>query len=253
MNPNNYFDITRFWLLLRMELHRSRKGIVMTIVIALGLLFFFGLLMTPVFEPGLLIFTHHEGYAFTLLIGGFILSSLAFTDLSNSLKRFHYLTLPVSTFERFLCMWLLTLVGWILVYSVIYYVYTLFANQVGQILYPHLTFVAFKPLGTFSINVIKYYFVLQGIFLIGAVHFKGYVFPKTLFALVIAAIITMTIGYLLVGDLLQSDGELCLSESDALESMTFYKIWMVLQWLFWWVLAPLSWVIIFIGLKEKEV
>jgi len=146
MGGNKYFNISRFWLLLRLELYRSRKAIIMTFAISFGLLFLLGLLMTPVFEPLLIEFRHTSGFAFHLLIGGFVLSSLTFKDLGNSLRRYHYLTLPVSTFEKFLSMWLLTSVGWILVYTLVFSLYTVFANYIGEMLFAHMTFISFNPL-----------------------------------------------------------------------------------------------------------
>lgn len=124
MNLKNHFELSRFWLLLKMEMARSRKGILMALVITFGFLFFAGLLLTPVLEPGMAVFEHGSGYTFTLLIVGFIFSSLAYRDSGNTLRRSNYLTLPVSAFEKFLSMWLLTSVGWILVYTIIFTVYT---------------------------------------------------------------------------------------------------------------------------------
>jgi hypothetical protein len=102
MKLKNYFNIKRFWLLLKLELFKSRKGIAMTFVITFGMLFFIGLLFGIVVEPNLIVFEHSGSYVFTLLTGGFILSSLAFNDLANDLKRFRFLTFPVSVFRKVL-------------------------------------------------------------------------------------------------------------------------------------------------------
>lgn len=223
----------------------------MTLVISFGLMFIMGLLLMPVFEPSLEVFEHTDGFAFGLLIGGFILSGLAYTDLSNSLRRYSYLTLPVSNLERFLCMWLLTSLGWIVLYTIIFSFYTVFANALGHALFSHITFVAFQPLGEHALNTMKYYFVLHGIFLVGAAHFKGYVFPKTLFTLILFAMFCGLIAYFFMADLMQGDAD-CLSDSDDFENMSIYKYWLVLKWIFWWLLAPICWLATYMGLKEKE-
>jgi hypothetical protein len=250
MNLKNYFELSRFWLLLKMELSRSRKGVLMALVIIFGSLFILGLLLGPILDPGMVVFEHSPTYAFTLLIGGFILSSMAYRDLSNSLRRHNYLTLPASTFEKFLSMWLLTSVGWILLYTVLYTIYTIFANALGPLLYDHLTFVPFEPLGPSATKIMKFYFVLQGVFLAGAAHFKGYPFPKTLLTLVLLGTVCGVIMYFIMKGLFDFDMS---SDPDIFNGMPSAHMWKVMQWLFWWILAPLCLVITYLGLKEQEV
>jgi hypothetical protein len=43
------------------------------------------------------------------------------------------------------------------------------------------------------------------------------------------------------------------SDPDPFAGMASGQIWNILQWMFWWLLAPLSWVITYLGLKEQEV
>jgi hypothetical protein len=253
MNLTNYFDISRFWLLLKMELFRSRKGVGMTLEIAFGLHFFVGLLLETIMEENKIIHEYNTGYAFTLILGGFVLSSLAFSDLSNSLKRYSYLTLPVSTLEKFLCMWLLTTVGWVVLYTILFTIYTLIASAIGHVLFSYMTFQPFEPLNVFATDTMRYYFVLQGIFLAGAVHFKGYAFPKTLFLLVLFAIVCGIIAYFFMADLFQSDtGTECTMESNFLIGTPVHQFWIVIKWLFWWVLAPLCWIVTYLGLRDRE-
>jgi hypothetical protein len=239
-------------MLFKLEFFRSLKGLVMTLVISFGILYFLGLLMSPVFDPGLLVFDHLPGYAFVLIVGGFVLSSLAFSDLSNNLKRYRYLTLPVSTLEKFLCMWLLTTAGWIVLFTLFYSGYTVFANVTARILFKHMTFIAFDPLSADVANTIRYYIVFQGIFLAGSVHFKGYVLPKTLFTLIIFGAVCGAVIYFMMSDMFQAEVD-SFSDPNTYKTMSVYKIWQVIVWLFWWLLAPLSWIITYLGLKEKEV
>ncbi len=245
-----YFEISRFWLLLKMEMIRNRKGVYMTLVIVLGISFFLGLLLTPVLEPGLIHYKHSSGYAFLMLTAGFIMSGTAFRDLGNPLKRVNYLMLPVSTFERFLVMWLLTSIGWVVLFTFIYSVYTLFANAVGQLIFSHITYEKFEPVGPFAIKMMKYYFVLQGIFLAGAAQFRGYPFPKTLLSLVVFAAVCGGITYLIMKGSFDFDWE---TDPDVFAGMPVEVIWNIMEWMFWWLLAPLSWLIAYLGINEQEV
>lgn len=222
----------------------------MALAIIIGILFFLGLLLTPVFEPGLTYFEHSSGYAFTLLTGGFILSSMAYRDLGNPLKRYNYLTLPVSTLERFLSMWLLTSIGWVFLYTFIYALYSLFANAIGQVIFTHITFETFNPLSGYAFKFMKYYVVLHGIFLAGAAEFRGFALPKTLLALVIFGAVCGGITYLIMKGYFDVEYTL---EPDLFAGMPVSQIWKVIQWMFWWLFAPISWIITYLGLKEQEV
>lgn len=252
MNTKNFFDFSRFWSLLKLELFRSRKGVFMTFLIAFGLLFFVGMLLAIVTEPDMKVFDHSEGYAYTLILGGFILSSLAYSDLGSTLRRYTYLNLPVSTLERFLSMWFLTSIVWIVLFTLTYTAYTWVANYLGQLLFSRVTFYAFDPLSAFTITTMKCYFVLQGIFLVGAAHFRGYVFPKTVSVFIVLAMICGTVVYFMLREPFLSEHECSGVDCELIDVMTEQPIWAIIKWLFWWILAPLSWVITYLGLKEQE-
>jgi hypothetical protein len=247
-----HFNISRFGLLMKMELFRSRNAVVMTFVIAFGLLFFIGFLLDAAVEPRPVFDSHHSNYASSLLIGGFILSSLAFNDLGNTLKRYQYLTLPASTFEKFLSMWLLTSFGWIISFTLIYTMYTFLVNSLGPILFDKMTFPAFEPFSEFPINSMRAYFVLQGAFLVGAAHFRGYAFAKTLLVLIlVAAVIGALVFFTLKGAFL-SEHECSGDDCELVDQVEAHGFWLLLQWLFWWALAPLFWLTAYLGLKDQE-
>lgn len=251
MNLKNYFELSRFWLLLKMELFRSKKAILMTIVITFGVLCT-GQVLEIIFEDKKVFDSHSESYSFALIIGGFILSSLAFSDLTNNLRRYNYLTLPASTLEKFLSMWLLTSVGWTFLHTIVYTIYAFMANLIAPVFFSHIAFGAFAPMGEVPMETMKYYFVFQGIFLVGAVHFQGFVFPKTLFTLILFAALCGTIVYFMMAETFMTDHE-CTSASECvlLKRIEAHGICRLIT-LFWWLLAPLCWVITYLGLKDQE-
>lgn len=251
---NKYFDISRFLLLLKMEFFKNRRGFFMAFEISFGFLFFVGFLFSTAIDQSIIVYSHQEGYAFIMLIGGFVMSSLAFGELGGSLKRYNYLMLPVSALERFLSMWLLTSIGWILLFTAAFMLYTIIANHIGAFLFRGVTFLPFDPFGEFAITVAKYYFVTHGIFMVGAVHFRGYVLPKTLFSIILLAMLMGAIGYLMMSNgPVDAEMEACISETEILDGMPTHRFWQVVVWLFWWVLAPLCWLITYLGIKEQEV
>jgi hypothetical protein len=251
MNLSNYFEPSRFWLLLKMELFRSRKGLLITFVVTFGLLFS-GFILENIFSSSKVFDSHAGSYTFFLLIGGFILSSLAFSDLGNQLRRYSYLTLPVSTFEKFLSMWLLTCIGWILMFTINFIIYALIANSAGHFFFRNVTFQAFDPFEITTVIAMGYYIIFQAIFLVGAVHFRGYVFPKTIFVVMLFGMICGLIFYLIMADIIHTADQ-CPPGYNPFREKSLKQFWHTVSSFGIWLLAPLCWVITYMGLKEQEV
>lgn len=255
MSLSQHFEWNRFWNLLKLEIFQSRQGIGMVLVITFGVLFFIGMLLSLLVEQHTMIFKHDEGYSSTLIIGGCILTSLAFNQLGNPLKRYRFLMLPVSAFERLLCMWLLTTLGWIIVYTLIFTLYTWIANPIGQMIYSKVTFQSFDPIGSSALSTIFYYIVIQSIFLVGASHFRGYVFGKTLVVAIIVATVIGSLFYVFLKDVFMADHycDTTTGECELVDAIGVHKVWFIIKWFFWWALAPLSWVVSYFGLKGQRV
>ena len=251
MKLADHFNISRFLLLLKMELYRSRKGILITIVVTFDLLIL-GFFMDSAFGYQKISNSHPVAYTVALLAGGFILSSLAFHDLGSTLKRHNYLMLPASALEKFLSMWILTCVCWIVAFTLLFAIYATGVNSLGRLFFSDKTYVAFDLFGKIPLTAIKYYVVTQGIFLAGAVHFRGYVLPKTLLSVLLLGMICGIIFYFTMSDLFRTHVEF-IDQYSKMTGTPLYNLWVILKWLFWWVLAPLCWVITFTGLKEQEV
>jgi hypothetical protein len=252
MNLTNNFNIARLGLLIRMELRKSFKGILIALVVIFGIAFT-GFLLDNIFTSYKVYESHPYGYVFFLLLGGFIISSLAFNDLSNPLQRYTYLTLPASSLEKFLSIWLLTTIGWIVLFTFLFIIYSFFANTIGSIFLKSVTFKAFDPLSAIPLIGIKYYLTIQGIFLVGAVNFRGYAFLKTLFTIMIIGLAGGLIFYISMIDIANSNMECTMEKCNPMQEHSYRLVWQIIQWLFWWVLAPLSWTLTYFGLKDQEV
>lgn len=250
MNTKKHFDIERFWLLLKLEFYKSKKGILLTFGSIFGLLLV-GQIVSIIFNSGNSSTDHSNGYAFILFVGGFILSSLSFTDLSNGLRRYNYLTLPVSNLEKILSVWLLTSIGWIAAFSISYMMFIWLANGIVLMFFKQVAFESFDLFSATVFESIKTYLVLQSIFLVGAAHFKGYVIPKILLTLLVFGLICGVVGYFLLANLLPFESE-CFTDNFDYTQLSVYKIWELLIWCTNWVLAPLCWVITYYSIKEQE-
>jgi hypothetical protein len=253
MKVRDHIDFKRFWVLLKLEVFRHGRGIGLTFVVTFGLLFLLGLLLSLAVEGNVKTFRHEENYVASMLIGGFVLTSIAFSDLTEPLRRSRYLALPASVFEKFAVMWLLTCVGWVLLFSVVYTAYSHVANPVAKMVFAHVTFEPFDPFGAIALETIKYYVVLHAIFFLGAAHFRGYAIAKTIFALVILGVVIGLVLYFSLGDIFLSDHDCDGNECELVDQMADHSLWAITKFGFWWLLAPSCWVLTFLGLKEQEV
>ena len=244
-----HFDGQRFLLLLKLELFKSRFALALTLLIISGLMLE-GIVLDSIIDDGILV--HFESFCFNYLLGGFVLSSLAYRSLSRKLTSYQYLMMPVSNFEKFLSMWLLTSVGWTILFLFYFPQMVNLVNLVAPIIRPNVQIESFDLFSYPVLNTIQYYFVLQGIFLVGATHFRGFVFPKTLLAVLVYALLCVGIFYFMMYDLLEPEME-CNQPMEVIEQTYFYYIGMSLVWFFWWGLAPLCWLITFLGLKDQKV
>jgi len=60
------------------------------------------------------------------------------------------------------------------------------------------------------------------------------------------------IFYIIMADIIHSDLE-CPADFNPFKEETLLQIWHIVQWFVWWVMAPLGWIITYIGLKDQEV
>ena len=238
MNNNKHFEMNRFIPLLKMEYVRIRRPFLMILSICIELLLLC-ILVAPLCDTTILLVEHKESFAFSFLLGGFILSSLAFSDLSHKQKRKDFLTLPVSSFERLVCMWLLTSVMWIVIFVLCHFVYSIIANLIGPVIFDYIEYEAFDPFGSFALITIKWYFLLQGIFLIGATQFRRFVFPKTLVVIAIIALVWRLGSFLIIDEAVNEsiDG----SSSNILTDYAMV-----------WLIGPATWILCYLGLKRLE-
>ncbi|RED94389.1 hypothetical protein [Marinoscillum furvescens] len=253
MSELKAFDLGRLAGFLKLQLFKFRKGIVLTLAVTFGMLFFVGLLLDIYVDPTKVTFEHMENFTGSILLGGFVLSSMAFNELGNKLKAQHYLMVPVSALEKFIAMWLLTGLGWAVGYTLVFTLYTWVANVVGPVLFSYVSFRAFDPLGAETLLRIVVYLVLQGVFLIGSVRFKSYALPKTLLAILLVALVCGSCAFMIMKETFLTEHRCGNGECEYITEMGKHPIWSVVKWMFWSVLGPVTWLVTYLGLKEQEV
>ena len=200
MEANQYFSFHRFGHLLRRDFNKSGKSflILMTIMFVAWTITTTAQADDREYELHIMLFPQW------LLIGGFIISSLAFYEFIKPTERQFYLQLPASNLEKFVSRWLLTGIVYTFGLVVYYWLFSLFANWIGVTFYDH-QFDAFTPFRENNLIAIKSYLAAQTIFLAGAATFKRFAFFKTLFAAIIlvavVAFFSMTSFRIIFADL----------------------------------------------------
>ncbi|MBX2842392.1 MAG: hypothetical protein KTR26_11520 [Flammeovirgaceae bacterium] len=252
---DNILNIQRFGLLLNREFRINAKFIGIVTGALVGLLsFILFVTIANVYGDGMSVFNFHTNIYLGILIpGGILLTSISFSDLHNNLKRLNYLLLPSSTFEKFLSMLLITTVGWVLGFTLVYAILSEIANGIGSYYTEGaLVFESFNPFSELAWDGIRVYISVQALFLAGAAYFKNYAFFKTLFALVVFGAFLALGGYLIFADLIHSENHPS-GPSEEFKDFTEYTLVPIVENIFDWAMAPVFWVIAFFSLKEKEV
>ncbi|MCX7122512.1 MAG: hypothetical protein NTV32_02365 [Gammaproteobacteria bacterium] len=161
------FKIKTLTQLIKVSMVLNRK-LILWLAIGLGLLFILTANTGPTLAPL---------YWIALFAGGILISSSAFKELHETGNRIHYLTLPCSSFSRYLSVWLLT--------GPLYFIFITSLYGVGVLAHVlSKNFWAFgDPLSVFWTG--GQYLIANTLFLLGAVFFKKLPLIKTLFILLL--------------------------------------------------------------------
>ncbi|MBC9911535.1 hypothetical protein [Chitinophaga varians] len=187
MQPNNVLDFRRLGYYFQYHMLASWKPYL------LGAFSIFGLLMLI---PAFMLLTDNAPrhlsevvgvYYFGLFFGGLLFTSMAFNDLSNKEKGSQFLMLPASHFEKFFTIFLVTTVGYLLVYHIASYSALLLLNRASIVRHQAglLMDWEFLDLQDGHIYIYFAYIFLHAVFLLGAVSFVRLAFIKTLVAILL--------------------------------------------------------------------
>ena len=202
----------------------------------------------------------NEWFGTMLMIGGFVFSGFAFYELSHKEKGMSFLLIPASQLEKWLSRFLLTSVVYAVYFWVAFGLIGLVAQGISQMIFG-VQLHPFEWAGETTWFLIRIYLVLQSLFLAGSVFLGKLSFLKTPVVLGIAGGILLVITYVyvrvLIWDISEPGWGLEPEEGyrNSVEFRTFADttIVSVLDFFFFWVLAPFFWVVSYVRLTEKEV
>lgn len=209
----------------------------------------------------------HEGFfPMVLMIGGIIVTSLAFIDLHLPEKSQAYLMLPVSAADRVIERVLTTNLFFVLAVSLAYGLFSLVAAGLGELLIGR-SFGLYLPVSGEGLEAIKGYALLHAIFLFGAVYFRRKNLLKTLLSLAVLgmafAFFSAFLAWIAFGDYrdmaaaglfsgMAIDDGLVASQMMRFADLA-RTLSRILRFFFTYALTPILWVLTWLRLRETEV
>lgn len=260
---NNLFDLKRFGMLFRKHMAEHLKSYLMSLAVLCGMLvLLLGLYSFP--SGGGALASAAGQFAFFMLLlqlSGTIFTSTIFMDLSEKKRAVYTLTLPASSFEKYLVGWVLTVLVFPIVYMAAFYAVDLpliyyFIRRYG---------IDAEVLNIFSDREPYYvafvvYAFLNSIALFGAVFFQKMAFIKTAFFFFLSVIALSLVNKyflkLIIGEAIYPRIPF---GGITVRSGTFFSVWPdeQVQQFYLTALAVsvtlLFWLAAFFRLKEKEI
>ncbi|MGW9686636.1 hypothetical protein [Flagellimonas sp. 2504JD1-5] len=184
---------------------------------------------------------------------GILFTFSIFKEFNNSKANQLYLSLPVSISERLAAKWLTSTVIYTLVFSVLAVISGTFAIIFGTVFLD----ANFNLISLFSEHywdVIRVYFLVQPVFLVGAISFSKNRIGKTLLTLGVLVLGFVLFNFLLFGIFNHNYGAF---SGDSLTSTAFDRtaadFSIVGRWFYGLILGPLMLAVAYFKMTEKEV
>jgi hypothetical protein len=169
------FNLKRFSYLLKSDLELHRSSFSTALLTVTTLLLLWNLLASQNINA---VNVWPTAFIWMLYIGGYWLSLSAFRGYHDKHQRLFFLTLPASTFEKFLSKYLLTSIGYVLGW-IFYALFYWALGGIEMLFSKPINFL--NPFNEIILKTIGTYLIVQPIFLLGSIYFKKHPFLKTVF------------------------------------------------------------------------
>jgi len=243
------FNYNRFTKLLKKDFTENIKFVLQAIFIALFIEFV--LLTLEILFSSIQIVNLSRSiivyYYISLFVLGAGISGLAFPAFRKSEKAINYLTLPASALEKFLSFLLLTSVGFLIVYTLIFIIFDVGAIFIFNIRYPEYSQEYFSMHWRHIPETLPVYFILNAIFLFGAATFSRFQHFFTVFIF-----LTASLGlFAIVSSIIMFYRYVILNESNMI--LSSFEIAKTNEHIIIYCLTVFLWFISYLKLKEKEI
>lgn len=177
MNTNPSFSLNRVRYLLMRDVLVDLRLTLNALLVILGILtlFFCFHLFDPISDMR---YFHEPAYLVLMFAGGTLFISSIFSELSTVERRHVYLSIPATSFEKFLSKWVIASIFIPVLLTLLYCGFSFLANS----FFNFTRGVEAYPFDLRSDNnkmTIRVYYIVQSLFFLGAIIFNRFTFLKT--------------------------------------------------------------------------
>lgn len=260
---NNYFNISRFILILRRDMYENYKTALGGLLTILSIFTVILLLVSLNSNQDMVEEFFNGLFIAGFFISGLFFSGMAFKDFRNKEKSMTYLMLPASQIEKFLSILTLSTIGFFISYLLIFSLFNVLNILIIGSLPFDLYLNMYNPFNKDIWAAIKIFLPIQAVFLAGAATFKKVpIFYTALFsfvtALIMFTILMLVMRYLATdfnisgfGNVdnvkITHEAETVTAEFSEIIPLYLMKIF------FLYLMTPIFWVVAWFKIKEKEV
>lgn len=184
----NIMNFRRLYFFMETEILENLKSYIINLA---GVnLFFFLIFWLKFSEKGFSYETYLNLFPFFYFLMGLIFTSRIFTKVNSKFLNHDFLMLPVSNFEKFLGLLLMSTI----VYTIAYFLFFTFTTIIVALFFHisgKLTMEVFNPFSIEVLNIFSSYIVIHCVFFFGAVLFKKSNFVKTIISMILFLILLM--------------------------------------------------------------
>lgn len=258
---NQFFNQKRFAQLVLKHWADNRKRYSLALLAYVGLLFSWllvGLIVEGIpSKSGIPDDIQYATFFISLFAIGTFYASQYFSDLGSREKGSHFLLVPASGFEKFLCSLFFTVILFPLLIIGAFYLVDVLMVAVSNSFLANSSLGKSSVVNVFTVDFIRFnpnqavklflfFFSVESLFLLGSVYFRKYNFIKTIITGFVVFLLLFLLAYVI------SEYVLPGMEAEAVFSRMEKWIPTFIQVLAY-AIAPLAWVVTYFVLKAKQV
>ncbi len=247
---NEIFNLKRFGLLLKEQIHKNLKLFIMGSIVVFAVLCALNII-------GILSSSNHElkfddrlgFYGFILFPLGILFSGFWFAKIHKTSPEIGNLLLPASHFEKIG-------IAFIINVLIFFILYLLIVVSVDFLLFQDADIFMYVIRIDKIFNFYLTFFALQSVYLFGSIYFKKLAPIKTSIVIFVICIVLQIIHLIILSYVFKKDnvthfGDFFFGGNYFYKAPDFYD--KILEILFLYVCFPIFWIASYFKLKEKEV
>ncbi|MGF6845990.1 hypothetical protein QFZ51_001225 [Chitinophaga sp. W3I9] len=271
MQPNNVFNVRRMQLYLQKHFTDHYRFYGMGMLAVFGLMTGIALLTILVAREPFRQTSDIVGFYYAgMFFCGLLFTSRAFNELGSKEKGVDFLMLPASQFEKFITLFLVTGIGYLLFYHISCYLSFKIIESVQLAAFGRgiVNNYAFLDDPKEKVYIYYGYIILHAAFLLGATYFHKYSFIKTVLSIFVLGFALWLINCVIVTLIFgfghdfwkRSMPFLLVSKLEGGPTSWHTKVYLIPEWLqntylfmIKFVIAPVLWTIAYFRLKDQEI